>query len=757
MATCRSLLLLFLIHSAVTALVFAQGSNRTRTSPWKTLSGAAPLVVAKGGFSGLFPDSSIMAYNMSLWTSLPNTVLWCDVQLTKDGVGVCLPSLVLDEHYRNIAGPSKVYTVNGEQTSGHFSVDYTLEDLDNQNVTVTRALRSRSVLFDGQKFPILTVEEMAQQTKPQALWLNIQHDAFFTQHNQSMRSYVLAVSRRVIVDYLSSPEVGFLRGILARFQASKTKLVFRFLEAERIEPSTNQTYGSLLKNLTFIKTFSSGILVPKNYIWPVTTEQYLLPHTTLVTDAHKEGLEVFASDFANDFPFSYNYSYDPVAEYLHFVDNGDFSVDGVLTDFPITPSEAIGCFSHVSPNSSAQAKPLIISHNGASGTFPDSTDLAFNQAVEDGADYIDCTVQMTSDGIPICLSSTNLIAVTNVVQSPFNGLAIIVPEIQKNPGIFTFNLTWKDIQSLKPVISSLARAYNMTRNPAYENAGSFLSLDDFLTFASAKSSLDGVLINIENAAYLATVRGVSITDAVTDALSKAGYNNQTTRNVIIQSTDKAVLTRFKEQTKYSRMYMVDKDIRSADDSSIKDIKSFADYVTVSKDSVYTERGFFLTASSFSNKKIITGSTNIISRLQSFNLTVFVHVFRNEFVEQAWDFFSDPIVEINSYVVGAEIDGIITEFPGTAARYRRNRCLSMGDNMPTYMSPVEPGSLLQLITPDLLPPAEAPYPLLTESDVAQGPLPPVSNIPPNRNSNVRLTAAIYFSSLLSLFLASILLL
>ncbi|KAL5700166.1 glycerophosphodiester phosphodiesterase [Ranunculus cassubicifolius] len=756
MATCRSLLLIFLIHSAVTALVFAQGSNRTRTSPWKTLSGAAPLVVAKGGFSGLLPDSSLMAYNLALLTSLPNTVLWCDVQLTKDGVGVCLPSLVLD-NYTNIAGPSKAYTVNGEQTYGHFSIDYTLEDLD-KHVTVTQALLSRSFRFDGQQFPILTVEEMAQQTKPPALWLNIQHDAFFTQHNQSMRSYVLAVSRRVIVDYLSSPEVGFLRGILARFQASKTKLVFRFLEAQRIEPSTNQTYGSLLKNLTFIKTFSSGILVPKNYVWPVTTEQYLLPHTTLVTDAHKEGLEVFASDFANDVPFSYNYSYDPVAEYLHFVDNGDFSVDGVLTDFPITPSEAIGCFSHVSPNSSAQANPLIISHNGASGTFPDSTDLAFNQAVEDGADYIDCTVQMTSDRIPICLSSTNLIDVTTVTQSPFSNLAITVPEIQKNPGIFTFNLTWKDIQSLKPVISSLARSYNLTRNPAYKNAGSFLSLHDFLTFASAKSSLDGVLINIENAAYLATERGMSITDAVTDALNKAGYNNQTTRNVIIQSTDKAVLTRFKEQTKYSRMYMVDKDIRSADDSSIKDIKSFADYVTVRKDSVFPESSLF-----------ITGSTNIVSRLQSFNLTVFVHVFRNEFVEQAWDFFSDPIVEINSYVAGAGINGIITEFPGTAARYRRNRCLSMGDNMPTYMSPVEPGSLLQLITPDQLPPAEAPYPLLTESDVAQGPLPPVSNIlpnsdgspqpsnTPNRNSNVRLTAAISFSSLLSLFLASILLL
>ena len=63
----------------------------------------------------------------------------------------------------------------------------------------------------------------------------------------------------------------------------------------------------------------------------------------LVQDAHSAGLEIFAANFANDeFGMSYNNSYDPVKEYLQFVDNGDFAVDGVLTDFPITTSEAIG-------------------------------------------------------------------------------------------------------------------------------------------------------------------------------------------------------------------------------------------------------------------------------------------------------------------------------------------------------------------------------------------------------------------------------
>lgn len=172
----------------------------------------------------------------------------------------------------------------------------------------------------------------------------MQHDTFYREHNLSMRNYILSLSKRVPINYISSPEVEFLSSIASRFKRTKTKLFFHFLAENILEPSTNQTYGSLLKNLTFIRTFASGILIPKQYVWPVTSDLYLQPHTSIVSDAHKEDLEVYASNFANDAILSYNYSYDPLAEVLSFVDNGDFSVDGVLTDFPVTASAAVGNF-----------------------------------------------------------------------------------------------------------------------------------------------------------------------------------------------------------------------------------------------------------------------------------------------------------------------------------------------------------------------------------------------------------------------------
>ncbi|XP_043691000.1 glycerophosphodiester phosphodiesterase GDPDL4-like isoform X2 [Telopea speciosissima] len=691
----RSLLLLLVLHSAL--LVSAKRSKAT-TSLWQTLSGNAPLVVARGGFSGMFPDSSYGAYSLALMTSLSDVILWCDVQLTKDGAGICFPSL-------NLANSSSI--LNFFRNSSVYSVDYTLNDLF--NVSLTQGIYSRTNKFDGNMYSILTVEDVVSQFKPPGLWLNIQNDGFFRQHNLSMRSFVLSVSKRVIVNYVSSPEVGFLSSIASRI-GTKTKLVFRFLEKDDTEPSTNQTYGSLLSNLTFVKTFASGILVPKAYIWPVNN-LYLQSPTSVVSDAHNEGLEVFASDFANDAVLSYNYSYDPVAEYLSFIDNGNFSVDGVLSDFPITPSEAIDCFSHISKNGTGQAPPVVITHNGASGVYPGCTNVAYQQAVKDGADVIDCSVQMTSDGIPICLGSINLIEGTAVAQSPYSNRSARIPELQKTPGIFTFSLTWKEIQALSPAISNPYLDYRLYRYPAHRNQGNLFSLDDFLTFAKT-NPLSGVLISVENAAYLAEYQGLSVIDAVFDSLDKSGYNNQTIQKVMIQSTNSSVLKVFKEKTSYELVYQVDETIRDALNSSIEGIKGFAHSVSLTKETIFPEN----------QALFLTGATEIVKKLQSYKISVYVNLFTNEFVSQAWDFFSDPMVEINTFVSSANIDGVVTEFPGTAISYRKNKCLNMGNNRPSYMSPVQPAGLLQVITTPYLPPAEAPNPVLTDADVIEPPLP-----------------------------------
>ena len=103
--------------------------------------------------------------------------------------------------------------------------------------------------------------------------------------------------------------------------------------------------------------------------------------------------------------------------------------------------------------------PLIISHNGASGDYPGCTDVAYQAAIRDGADYIDCSVQITKDGVPICRESPDLTTGTNILSNSVyypsylkqvQGInKMVLDQANTDPGIFTFDLTWKEIQSLK--------------------------------------------------------------------------------------------------------------------------------------------------------------------------------------------------------------------------------------------------------------------------------------------------------------------
>ncbi|XP_066395286.1 glycerophosphodiester phosphodiesterase GDPDL4-like isoform X2 [Miscanthus floridulus] len=689
----------------VMALVGGAAAQAPRLpTDYETLSGAAPLVVAKGGFSGVFPDSSQGAYSFAMIASAPDTAMWCDVQLTKDGVGVCLQDInmknctTVDQAY---PARERTYVIDGVRKTGWFVSDFTIAEL--QSVFLTQAIWSRTERFDD-IYPIVSVTDFRSLVMPSPVWLNVQHGIFYKQHGLDMRNYILSIKKRVSMDYISSPELGFLKNISGRV-GRKTKLVFRFLDKALLDHSINQTYGSLSSNLTFIKSIASGVIVPKSYIWPVTKDNYLLPSTSIVTEAHNAGLEIYASDFANDRIIPYNYSYDPLAEYLNFINDGGFSVDGVLSEHPITASEAIG-------------EPLVISHNGASGDYPDCTNLAYHSAIDDGADFIDCPVQVTSDGILMCMSSTNLLDTTNVQRTTYSSLVSVVREIQPQPGIFTFNLTWADINSnaLKPKISSPVSGYSLVRNPRYTNQGKFLKLSDFLAIAMDKD-LSGVMIIIENAVFLVNSLGIDIVDSVTTALSAAGFSNHPTKEVLIQSKDSAVLVKLKQQkTKCKLVYTLPSGIGDASNSSLKDIKQFAEAVVVDSKSVFTLSSDF-----------IIRQNSLVQDLHSAGLALYAEVFRNEFVAQPLDFFGDETVEINYYVQSFNLSGIITDFPKTVRRYKKNTCTVLGKDMPSYMQPPQAGSLAQFLqTFKTQPPSLPPMPTLSSSSVEEPPLPTVAS-------------------------------
>src|SRR5437870_251661 len=65
---------------------------------------------------------------------------------------------------------------------------------------------------------------------------------------------------------------------------------------------------------------------------------------------------------------------------------------------------------------SARSKPVLIAHRGASGYAPEHTFAAYKLAIEQGADFVEQDLQVTKDGVLICLHDHDLGRTTNVAD-----------------------------------------------------------------------------------------------------------------------------------------------------------------------------------------------------------------------------------------------------------------------------------------------------------------------------------------------------
>ena len=57
---------------------------------------------------------------------------------------------------------------------------------------------------------------------------------------------------------------------------------------------------------------------------------------------------------------------------------------------------------------SSSKKPLLVAHRGASGYAPEHTLAAYELAIAQGADFVEQDLQVTKDGVLICLHDPDL-------------------------------------------------------------------------------------------------------------------------------------------------------------------------------------------------------------------------------------------------------------------------------------------------------------------------------------------------------------
>ena len=385
-----------LVLSTITALTACGSMGNTPKSPFATLDGKQPLVVAHRGASGYLPEETLEAYARAI--ELGADVIEMDLVVTKDGVLVARhdPNLAISTDvakHPEFASRKKTMQVDGETQTGWFVQDLTLAEVKSLGGISTDAERPQQ--FNGQ-FKIPTFQEVIDFAKAKsretgrtiAIYPETKNPTW--NNAQAIANGCGAAGSRPLEDALikiigdnglntkdapilvQSFEPGSLKYM--RSHGLQTRQV-QLVDGNGIDFKTGKVllnnitnsrpfdwtvagdarlYDAMLtpEGLAEIKTYADGIGPWKAYIVPLkiapwkdsnadgtpykgsTPEASTQDATSLVADAHKLGLFVHVFTFRNEKKYlAADYRGDPSLEYLKFYRLG---VDGVFSDFTHT-------------------------------------------------------------------------------------------------------------------------------------------------------------------------------------------------------------------------------------------------------------------------------------------------------------------------------------------------------------------------------------------------------------------------------------
>lgn len=353
-----------------------------------TLDGKPPLLIGHRGASGYLPEHTIEAYQLAITQGAD--VIEPDLISTKDGVLIARhdPILITSTDVASrpeFADRKRVdWPVDGEKQTGWFAHDFTLAEIKTLGTMITDPERPQQ---NNGRFRIPTLQEIIDLVKTQSAKLGRTILVYPETKNPSYhRDLSLPLEDKLIAAlnaagwnsrsapvFVQSFEPGSLKEM--RSKGLKTRMV-QLVDGDDIDLKTGKiTYAIpfdrpydwrktgdtrlfadmvMPAGLAEIRTYADGIGVWKPYIVPVKgqvdaagklvdvnsdgkvdlRDAMTQSPTSLVSEAHKQGLFVHVFTFRNEKRYlAFNYRGDPQAEYLQFFRLG---VDGVFSEFPDT-------------------------------------------------------------------------------------------------------------------------------------------------------------------------------------------------------------------------------------------------------------------------------------------------------------------------------------------------------------------------------------------------------------------------------------
>ena len=336
--------------------------------------------------------------------------------------------------------------------------------------------------------------------------------------------------------------------------------------------------------------------------------------------------------------------------------------------------------------------PLVIGHRGAAGFLPEHTIEGYRLAVEQGANYIEPDVVMTSDRQLIARHEPMLDGTTDVATK----FAATRRSTRMVDGVattayFANDFTLAEIKTLGAVQPGASRPQQF--NGLYK----IPTLDEVIALAQAESTRTGRTIGIypeiKHSTFMAGIFGANAVEDLLVAKLHTAYGNRADAPVFIQSFEVANLQYLNTRTNIRLVQLVDADDVNADGSmslvapyrqpydfvvrgdprlfsdlltpaGLDFVKTYADgigpwkpyLVKTVADGVDRSGNGTLTI----NDRRVDGSTGVIEAAHQRGLVVHAFTFRDDASGYG---FSDPKLEMQ-YYMRLGLDGVFTDFPST---------------------------------------------------------------------------------------------
>jgi glycerophosphoryl diester phosphodiesterase len=209
----------------------------------------------------------------------------------------------------------------------------------------------------------------------------------------------------------------------------------------------------------------------------------------------------------------------------------------------LAAAAAISIIPSLRPAATADNRPLLIAHRGASGYAPEHTLAAYELAIKQGADFVEQDLQLTKDGVLICLHDPDLERTTNVAKV-FPGRAALRDAFETGTpkrGFYTVDFTIAEIKRLDAG-SWFNRANPFAASPAYVGQR-IPTLDETIKFVGKRA---GLYIELKHFPYYNAL-GFDSAEKLASLLKTNGFDQPGQRErIFIQSFYKEGLLRMLE-------------------------------------------------------------------------------------------------------------------------------------------------------------------------------------------------------------------